>query len=99
MTRAKVIFQKIKGLFEELKDSGDFFDVDNFIWEIQTRLDIQYDDELLSDFLEVLVMMVRDDEMYDYFGYAGLGILFLELNDWATKVLQPDPMGDPMQEA
>lgn len=99
MTRAKTIFQKIKGFFQELMAEEKFFDVDTLVWEVQTRLNLHYDDELLPDFLETLVRVVRDDDLYDYFGCQGLGILFLELNDWATKVLQPDPMGDPMQEA
>lgn len=88
MTRARLIFHKIKELFQELVGTGDFIDVDMLVSEVKTRLKIQDYDELLSDFIEALVRMTRDDDMYDYFGYQGIGILFLELNDWANKLFR-----------
>lgn len=85
----KDVFIKLRIIFEKATRYGvdDDYDVDMFFGEVTTQdwSDLVWNEDGLAIFMSGVMLLVRDDIFFEYFGPVGSSVIVGELMDWANK--------------
>ena len=87
------VYKQLKCLFNMLKSSGEFFDVDTLIFHATRHIwdDLfTYDAESQVNFNCGIMRFCQDQDVISFFGTAGCVIIFSELSLWANNKFCPE---------
>lgn len=86
MTKENIrCYNKMRQVFLDNVKPGDIYDVDMFCSDLCKSLFLETDPQDIGEddylvFREALILLVRDDMLLDWFGLAGLCIIYTEMS-------------------
>lgn len=90
----KDVYLKLRDTFEKATSYGNDgdCDVDMFFGYVTTQnwSDLNWSNDGLAIFMSGVVLLIRDDLFFEYFGTTGSAVIFGELMDWANKKFKED---------
>lgn len=89
----ELVYKQLKCLFNMLKSSGEFFDVDTLIFHATRHIwdDLfTYDAESQVNFNIGAMRLCQDQDVISIFDAVGCVIIFSELSEWANNKFCPE---------